>query len=414
MDKKFYIGNRKNLINSIEDEKCLILVSSGHLINKSADEDYDFQVNTNFYYLTGITQPNVHLLIVKNGKIYNEILFIDEYDENHEKWVGHRLTKKESSEISGVKFTNIDYISNFESKLNSLINEYQIIYLDLEEKQNQTVFGLDMKEKMSNKHNNCSIKDVYTNIIKLRSMKQSCEVTALKKAINVTNKGIKALMKNAKPNMYEYELEAVFDYTIKVNGNKKHSFKTIAASGKNATILHYSKNNCKIKNNDLILFDLGAKEEEYCADITRTFPVNGKFTTLQKTIYQIVLNANKKVEKTAKAGMYFDELQTICIEELTKGCLEANLIKEPSEIKKYYFHSVSHSIGLDTHDPAMRKEKLPVGTVISNEPGLYFPEFNIGIRIEDDLLLLKDKAVNLSAEIIKEIDDIENFMKKHK
>lgn len=412
MDKKFYIENRKNLINSIEEDKCIIMVSSGNLINKSADEDYDFQVNTNFYYLTGITQPNVHLLLMKDGKDYSEILFIDEYDENHEKWVGHRLTKKEASNICGINFNNIDYISNFENRLGKLLNGYNFVYLDLEEKDNQTTFGLTMSKNINKSASDYIIKNIYVNIIKLRSVKQSCEITALKKAISVTNKGIKALMKASKPNIYEYELEAVFDYTIKVNGNKKHSFKTIAASGKNATTLHYSANNCKIKNNDLILFDLGAKEEEYSADITRTFPANGKFTPLQRTIYQIVLNANKKVEQVAKAGMYLDELQEICIKELTQGCLDAKLIKEPSEIKKYYFHSVSHSIGLDTHDPSMRKEKFPVGMVISNEPGLYFPEYNIGVRIEDDLLLLKDKAINLSKDIIKEIDDIENFMKK--
>jgi len=412
MDKRFYIGNRKSLINSIEDDKCIIMVSSGNLINKSADEDYDFQVNTNFYYLTGITQPNVHLLLIKDGKDYSEILFIDEYDENHEKWVGHRLTKKEVSEICGIKLNDIDYIPNFENRLGKILNSYKVLYLDLEEKDNQTTFGFSIKNNITKSASDYIIKDIYINIIKLRSVKQSCEVTALKKAISVTNKGIKALMKASKPNIYEYELEAVFDFAIKVNGNKKHSFKTIAASGKNATTLHYSANNCKIKNNDLILFDLGAKEEEYSADITRTFPANGKFTPLQKTIYQIVLNANKKVEQVAKAGMYLDELQEICIKELTQGCLDAKLIKDPGEIKKYYFHSVSHSIGLDTHDPSMRKEKFPVGMVISNEPGLYFPEYNIGIRIEDDLLLLKDKAVNLSKNIIKEIEDIENFMKK--
>lgn len=412
MDKRFYIGNRKSLINSIEDDKCIIMVSSGNLINKSADEDYDFQVNTNFYYLTGITQPNVHLLLIKDGKDYSEILFIDEYDENHEKWVGHRLTKKEVSEICGIKLNDIDYIPNFENRLGKILNGYKVLYLDLEEKDNQTTFGFSIKNNITKSASDYIIKDIYINIIKLRSVKQSCEVTALKKAISVTNKGIKALMKASKPNIYEYELEAVFDFAIKVNENKKHSFKTIAASGKNATTLHYSANNCKIKNNDLILFDLGAKEEEYCADITRTFPANGKFTPLQKTIYQIVLNANKKVEQVAKAGMYLDELQEICIKELTQGCLDAKLIKDPGEIKKYYFHSVSHSIGLDTHDPSMRKEKFPVGMVISNEPGLYFPEYNIGIRIEDDLLLLKDKAVNLSKNIIKEIEDIENFMKK--
>jgi len=412
MNKKFYIGNRKTLINSNLEDKCLIILSSGQTINKSADEDYEFQVNTNFYYLTGIAQANVHLLLEKDGDKFKEMLFIDDYDEKYEKWIGHKLTKKEASEICGINEKNIEYISNFEKTLNALLKSYCIVYLDLEKKEHQT-FGLKMKDNLC-VNSSIIIKDIYTNIIKQRMIKQPCEITALKKAISITNKGIQALMKNAKAGMFEYELEAFFDFAIKTNGNKQHSFKTICASGKNATVLHYSKNNSKIKNNDLILFDLGAKEEGYCADISRTFPANGKFTTLQKTIYQIVLNANKKVEQNAKAGMTISDLQEICIKELTKGCMQAKLINNPEEIKKYYFHNISHSIGLDTHDPALRKEKMPVGMVISNEPGLYFPQHNIGVRIEDDLLITKNKAINLSKDIIKEIDDIEKFMKKLK
>ena len=246
----------------------------------------------------------------------------------------------------------------------------------------------------------------------LRSTKLPCEISAIKRAVNTTKKGIECLMKNAKAGMYEYQLEAYFDLTIKQDGNKPVAFKTIAASGINATTLHYSTNDSIINDGDLILFDLGCKDSHYCSDITRTFPVNGKFTPLQKKIYNIVLKANKKICKVAKAGMTSKELQEICIEELATGCLKAKLIKEKEEIKKYYFHGVSHSIGLDTHDPIMRNRPLPINAVISNEPGLYFPEYNIGIRIEDDLLLKDDKAINLSKNIIKEVKAIEKFMKK--
>ena len=176
--------------------------------------------------------------------------------------------------------------------------------------------------------------------------------------------------------------------------------------------MYFSTNDSVICDGDLILFDLGCKHNGYCSDISRTFPVNGKFSPLQKMIYEIVLKANKKICRVARAGMTLKELQEICIEELANGCLKAKLISTKEEIKKYYFHGVSHSIGLDTHDPISRSQPLPINAVISNEPGLYFPEYNIGVRIEDDLLLKTDKAINLSKDIIKEVEDIENFMKK--
>lgn len=253
------------------------------------------------------------------------------------------------------------------------------MYLDLEEKGNinYNSFALTLKEKAKKAFN---IKNVYENIVRLRMVKKPCEIKAFKKAIDITNDGILALMKNAKPNIYEYQLEAFFDYTIKDEGNNPVSFKTIAASGINATTLHYSSNNSLINDNDLILFDLGCKYDNYCADISRTFPINGKFSKLQKTIYEIVLKANKQICKIAKANMTIRQLQEICIDILATGCLNASLIKDKKEISKYYFHSVSHSIGLDTHDPFIKDTPLPVNAVISNEPGLYFKEYGIGVK----------------------------------
>ena len=242
--------------------------------------------------------------------------------------------------------------------------------------------------------------------------KKPCEIRTIKKAIENTNSGLINIMNHAKVNMYEYQLESYFDFVIKNVGQKELSFKTIAASGINATTLHYSENNSLLKDNDLILFDLGCKEEGYCADISRTYPINGKFTSLQKKIYNIVLKTNQKICKVAKAGMTLKELQQIAKDSLAEGCLKAKLIKNKAEIDKYYFHSVSHSIGLDTHDPYIKEIPLPVNAIISNEPGLYFKELGIGIRIEDDLLIKQNKAINLSKQIIKSINDIEKFMSK--
>lgn len=414
MNKNFYMLNRQRLVNSLSDDKCIMVFSSGYEINRSADENYEFQVNNNFYYLTGITQPNVFLIIIKDNERHMEILYIDEYDEMYEKWMGHRLTKKEASQISGIYMSNIDYVSNFISDVDSYMLDYKEVYLDLETKQNKNhnSFGLSFKEYLLEKHKDINVNDAYQDIIFLRMAKQNCEIRAIKRAIETTRLGIESLMKNAKSGMYEYQLEAYYDLAIKQDGNKPVSFKTIAASGINATTLHYSTNNSIINEGDLILFDLGCKDEGYCSDITRTFPVNGKFTPLQRKIYNIVLKANKEVLKKAKAGMTLKDLQEICIDVLAEGCLKAKLIKEKEEIKKYYFHGVSHSIGLDTHDPFLRSQPLPVNAVISNEPGLYFKEYNIGIRIEDDILIKENKAINLSKSIIKGVGQIERFMKR--
>ncbi len=414
MNKKFFSGNRFRLVDGLIDEKCMIVLSSGYEISRSADENYEFQVNNNFFYLTGIKQPNVHLILLKDKKEYTELLYIDEYNEMYEKWLGHRLNKKEASTQSGIYNSNIQYINEFEKDFENYLNQYSIVYLDLETNNNlhHHSFGLSLASTLASEYPKNEIKNIYNTIIKLRLSKQPCEIKALKKAISITKLGIENLMKNAKPNQYEYQLEAYYDFVLKQNGNKEHSFKTIAASGKNATILHYSANDSFIHENDLILFDLGCKENGYCSDITRTFPINGQFNLLQKKIYNIVLKANKEIIKQAHAGMTLKELQDICMDVLAKGCLKAKLIKNKDEISKYYYHGVSHSIGLDTHDPYLREMPLPINAIISNEPGLYFPEYKIGIRIEDDLLLKENHAVNLSKSIIKSIKQIEKYMNK--
>lgn len=411
MNKAFYKKNRKNLLASLSDDACMVVLSSGYSVTRSADENYPFQVNSNFFYLAGVTQKGVHLVLLKKGDEVKELLYIDEFDEQHAKWIGHRLTKKEASSISGVCVGGIRYIPAFENDIAAFAKEYPVVYLDLETNKNINFnsFGLSMAKTFEN-DSAVDVKNIYDSIITLRSAKDKCEVEEIQKAINVTKKGIDLLMKKSRPGMKEYELEAHFDYVLKSEGQHDFAFTTIAASGGNATTLHYSSNDSVMQNGDLVLFDLGAKAGGYSADISRTFPVNGKFSPLQRTIYEIVLAANKKICKVAKAGMTMGELQAITVDVLADGCLKAGLIQTREEIKRVYFHGVSHSLGLDTHDPMPRGIPLPVGAVITNEPGLYFPEHNIGVRIEDDLYLLKNKAINLSADIIKEVDEIEAFM----
>ena len=188
------------------------------------------------------------------------------------------------------------------------------------------------------------------------------------------------------------------------------AFDTIVATGKNATCLHYPTQNDTIKEDDLILFDLGYNFEEYSADISRTFPVNGKFTGIQKIIYEAVLNCNKAVIAYAKPGLTLKDLQQFASDFLKKECVRLKLMDESEDIRNYYYHSVSHHLGLDTHDIADREKPLEKGNVITVEPGLYFAKYNTGVRIEDDVLITLDGAVVLSKNIVKEIYEIESLM----
>ena len=238
------------------------------------------------------------------------------------------------------------------------------------------------------------------------------EIEEIKKAIDITQKGIEAILTNIGP-MKEYQLESYFDQAIKYHGASGYAFPTIAASGKNGCCLHYQDNNSDMMAGDLVLFDLGAHYNMYCADISRTFPVSGKFSLRQKEIYEIVLGGQEEVFKAAKPGVTTRELNQILLQYFAKELKRIGLIQEDKEVSKYYYHGVSHHIGLECHDLC---EYIPLqaGSIISNEPGLYIAEENIGIRIEDDVLITETGCENLSKNIIKTVEEIEAFIAKGK
>ncbi|MCY6369977.1 aminopeptidase P family protein [Clostridium ganghwense] len=415
MKKEFYIKNREKLMSKIENDSIVILFA-GTAPYKSADETYPFTPNRNFYYLTGINRENIILMMTKRNGNVQETLFIEESDPVMARWIGEKMTTEEAQEASGV--ISIDYTKNFYNSLSSMFSRfnYDKVYLDLERQE----WNLPMTEAQSfaknarDKYPYLNIKNIYHYISELRTIKQEEEIEEIRKAIGITKRGIEKMMKNAKPGMMEYEVEAYFDYVLTSEGVKDKAFKTIAAAGKNGTILHYSENDGKCMENDLILFDLGAQCNYYNGDITRTFPVSGKFTGRQKQVYNAVLKANEEVMKAVKPGVPFAELNEIAKRVLAEGCKELGLIKEDKELSKYYFHGVSHYLGLDTHDVGDRGDILKPGMVFTNEPGLYIPEEEIGIRIEDDLLVTEDGCENLSKNIIKTVEEIEEFMNKNK
>ena len=403
---------RENVIKSINEEKAMVILFAGTAMHKTCDQFFPFEPNRNFYYMTGIDKPQLIYLAIKNGENIDETLFIERYDELKAKWDGATIQEDEAKKISSIE--NIKYLDEFEKTFSNLVfrNYIETIYLDLENRYlDSTKASFKQANIIKEHYPHISIKNIYNNLGYFRLFKTDDEIENIKKAINITKQGIEYIWKNTKPNIKEYELEACFDYEIKRNGSKDKAFNTILASGKNATVLHYGENNDTINDGELILIDLGATYKYYNGDISRTFPANGKFSDRQKQLYNIVLEGQRKVMEAIKPGLPFKRLNEILIKHYEEELSKIELIKDKSEVSKYYYHGVSHYLGLDTHDVSSPDVlELKEGMVITVEPGLYIAEEGIGIRIEDDVLVTKTGYENLSYDIIKTVEDIENFL----
>ena len=419
INKEFYINNRKKLVNSLK-EKSVYIIHSGIEFQKSADADFPFTVNRNFYYLTGIKQSNVILMLIKGEKDYKEYLFIEENDPVLVKWVGAKLYKEEASLASGIE--NVQYLDNFEKFVFFTLNpsrknyeEIENLYLDLERRQGLAykTWAFEFLEQFKDDYPEIKVLNAYDKVVRLRAVKEECEIEKIKESIDVTKGALENVLKNIKVGQYEYQVETFYDSYIKWHGQRDYAFQTICACGKNATVLHYTDNNSLIKENDLVLFDLGCQTDFYISDISRTYPANGKFTERQKQIYEIVLNCNKKCIEFLKAGITWKEYNDYANSLLIEGLKKIGMIKEDKELVKYYWHSIGHSIGLDTHDPSIANVAFKEGMLMTVEPGLYLEDEGIGIRIEDNVVITKDSCINLSSNIIKEVDEIEEFMSKY-
>lgn len=414
MNKDEYIKNRIRFIDAMESNSVVILFA-GKPCKKTGDELYQFTPNRNFYYLTGVVEEEHIVVLSKVKDISDEKLFLKDLDLDKEMWNGKTLRDSEGKEISGIE--DVLYMKDFNSYINRLINGSEEInlYLDLNREAIDESDSIDniFANEIKKKYPQVIIKNLSSKIAPLRMVKSEQEIIEMQKAIEITIDGVKSLMNNAKVGMKEYELEAYFDFECKTRGVKDLAFTTIAATGKNATILHYVENNSELKDGDLILFDLGAQWNLYNADITRVFPVNGRFTDRQKEVYEAVLRVNKAVIEKIKPGVDCKKLNTWSRDLIAEECIKLGLIKEKEEVRKYYWHSIGHSLGLDTHDLGVqgREFEFTEGMVFTVEPGIYISEESIGIRIEDDVLVTKDGCKVLTKNMIKEISEIEEFMK---
>lgn len=410
---------RQKLFESIP-ENSVVLVFSGIAKIKSADEDYPFFANRDFFYLTGIEQENSALMLIKCPGERKEYLFLDEYNELKERWTGKRLTFECASEISQIE--NVYSNNNLETMLsmalaqeNNIYGEVKNLFLDLSDeiKIKPNLSTQLYKEQLQKQYPTLKIDNSHPFVVELRLVKSESEIADLVEAINMTNIGINDMLNNMHIGTIEHELSDRFEYYGKTHGRNELAFETIVASGKNATILHHPiKQQTKaIESDELVLFDLGYSYNGYHADISRTYPVSGTFNDRQKEIYLAVLNCNLAVIDYVKPGLSIVELQEFAINTLKAECLKRHLIKNGDDILKYYIHSVSHFLGLDTHDVGARDRKLVPGNVITVEPGLYFVEEGIGVRVEDDVLVTETGAVCLSKGIRKDLKDVEKLLK---
>ena len=409
-----YNKRRQTVFDRMTDNSIAVLYS-GIEHHVSADE-YDLftaHANRNFFYLTGLRRDKMALVLDKAAAEPKTTLFIEEADPTMERWYGRKVTVDEAKELSGID--DVRFIDELDSALDMIMTREDVYtaYFDTYRHQKEDLpdYNVVKANEFKAAYPGVSIRNLFPFVAEQRMQKDEDEIALTKEAIKLTDIALKNVLANLKPGMFEYEAQADFEYSIRRNGAEWTAFPTIAGSGMNGTMLHYDTNQDMMEDGCLLLMDLGARVRGYNSDITRTYPVNGKYTERQRQVYDIVLEANRTVLKEAKPGMTTLDLNNICKKVLADGCIKLGLIEKEEEIGRYYMHGVSHHLGIDVHDVTVdSNKKLRPGAIISDEPGLYIDEWEIGIRIEDDLLITEDGAVCLSEEIMRDADEIEAYM----
>lgn len=413
-----YNKRRQTVFDRMADHSIAVLYS-GIEHHVSADE-YDLftaHANRNFFYLTGLRRDKMALVLDKAAAEPKTTLFIEEADPAMERWYGRKVTVDEAKELSGID--NVRFIDELDGAIDMIMTREDVYtaYFDTYRHQKEDLpdYNVVKANEFKAAYPGVSIRNLFPFVAEQRMQKDEDEIALTKEAIKLTDTALKNVLANLKPGMFEYEAQADFEYSIRRNGAEWTAFPTIAGSGMNGTMLHYDTNQDMMEDGSLLLMDLGARVRGYNSDITRTYPVNGKYTERQRQVYDIVLEANRTVLKEAKPGMTTVDLNNICKQVLAAGCIRLGLIEKEEEISRYYMHGVSHHLGIDVHDVTVdSNKKLRPGAIISDEPGLYIDEWEIGIRIEDDLLITEDGAVCLSEEIMRDADEIEAYMASQK
>lgn len=412
LERAFYISNRKKLADLMVDNS-FYFVHSGSELESTYDECFLFEPYRNFLYLTGVNRPDALFVMTKiNGEV-KETLFMHIPSARETMYTGATFDAEKLKNDTGIE--NVTDINNWEDFLSRMMIRYDIqdAYMDMARWRSK--YFLNKEQELAHdlvkSYPYLKIHNAFQMVCNFRTIKSKVEIEAHRKACDITEQGVKNMLKHMKPGMKECEIEAYYDFVLKSYNVKAPAFTTIAATGINACTLHYVDNDTVCQDGDMILFDLGAKWDQYCADVSRTYPVNGKFTERQKTLYNVVLKGLEVAESLSKPGQNKRELQFISKKVMAEELVKIGKIEKEEEIDKYYFHGSGHFIGLDTHDVGDRDDLvLEKDMVFTLEPGLYFKDENIGIRIEDTILVTENGCEILSGGIPKTVEEIEKFM----
>ena len=411
--------NRVRLFNKMEDNSMAIFHSNDQM-PKNADQLMKFKQNSDLFHLSGIDQEDTILICVKKNNSLQEILFIKETNEKIKIWEGEKLTRLEAQ-----KKSNIDLVfwnSEFKKQLKTHLNNLTIVYLNSNDhpRANIVVETRDerFKKWITYNYPGKNYKKCSEILYGIRSIKQPDEIALIKKACDITHLGVKRVLKTLKPGIYEYEIEAEIIHEFLMSRASGFAYDPIIASGKNACILHYGANNKICKDGDVVLMDFGAEYANYASDLTRCFPVNGRFSKRQKAVYNSVLSVMKEAASLLRPGVYLADYEKSvgCLMErelVGLGLLSMREISGNQKIpayKKYYMHGTSHHLGLDVHDVSDKNLPLETGMVLTCEPGIYIPEEGLGIRLENDILIGEKDNVDLMKNIPIEASEIEDLL----
>ena len=421
LGNSLYIKNRLKLVKNLPKNSICIFESNDQMPT-NADGLMPFRQNNDLLYLTGIDQEETSLVVFPDAKSdkYKEILFIKKTSKEVAVWEGHKLSIKEAQNISGIK--TVLWNDNYLNTLFTLINQSDCVFLSSNEHPRANVVVESRNKRLEKilKHKFGNIKfDKSAPIMhKLRSVKETEEINTIKQACNITKSGFNRVLKFISPGINEYNIQAELIHEFINKGSGGFAYEPIIASGLSACILHYVDNNKVLNEGDVILMDFGAEYKNYASDLTRCVPVSGKFTKRQRNVYNSVLNVMRGAKKLLQPGVYLHEYEkavgSLMEEELVNlGLISIKEIKTQGKLpayKKYFMHGTSHHLGLDVHDVSNTKAPLAEGMVLTCEPGIYIPEENLGIRLENDVLISKSGPIDLMDDIQIEAEEIEELM----
>lgn len=423
ISNQLFIKNRKKFMTQMKS-KSIAAFNSNDIYPISADSTMPFEQHRDIFYLSGADQEETILVLFPDAmdSRHREILFVRETNEHIAVWEGEKLTKEKATEVSGIK--TIYWLSDFKKVFFDLMTEADTIYFNTNEHYRQAVetqtredrFILECKKEFP-AHQYAKSNPILQQI---RGIKETEELDLMQTACNITEKGFRRLLDFVKPDVWEYEIEAELLHEFIRNRSKGFAYQPIIASGNNANVLHYVENNQQCKNGDLILMDVAAEYANYSSDLTRTIPVNGKFTQRQKDVYNAVLRVKNEATKLLIPGTIWAEYHKECGKLMTSELLGLGLLDKADvqnenpdwpAYKKYFMHGTSHHIGLNTHDYGELKTPMKANMVFTVEPGIYIPNEKMGIRLEDDVVIQEKGApFNLMANIPIEADELEELM----